>query len=1028
MDFTSRLLMTIDAVREQLFSLVKRNADDYYEAISAVDNHTIKMNDGSFISFFELRGFAASVNNKDMYDVSKRLERSLDGYLPNPGYAIQIVELSDEDLTRTFALESMQSSFDEMKNLGIDHRSLTSDYLDFICNLSVWKKKFIVVSSSKKVMSGVKVHSQTPSSEEVESLHLMSSIVSGDIKKSVDEQVVFMGARDAALFRKHSLFAKSVHNEFSREGVLLRHLDVSIAIRNQKQSIYGKACPSDWMPALGNVGLSKLSDFDIKPGQVKLEVPSLVEQVISVGGTEAGLPPEVLRFGDRFFTTVSMVIPQQDNDLKSYRHIISRIPKSLNYMCSFRMESAPFSTSEYSVEQFYTGISAIIPMSDNLHIRRARTELRTQHDNGLKTGVFLQVTFTLFAKDTESLLENRDLMNSVLSGWNRAQFRSVELNKTQGLFDSIPGASKKSHLKKVLENFADAIFQSPLFTQGALYDRGFLHMLTEDNQPFPLEEHSARNMNYNAYLCGLPGSGKSTLLSVLNLALLCKPKTNPELKGMFPLIMDVDFGKTSFGLKKMLRHISPKEKAHNFLLHEMTTDISSSINPHDLILGRVSPTVQQKDLIVRFMMVLVFGITKTNGAFVVNHPELEPMIKYLVDAVYSYRKEDETPRLYLSGEFRHADTISFMSRIGINVNPDYSYYALADEVMRLEPKLGIRHAMILRRYGVPRVTDYSEVLINNPEISSRFDSGVMSGGKTHLKFFLERIGYVINEFPCFSRATVVDLDMARLISLDINLVCGESDYRKAVFGSLCLMAFSNKVENTESSPDLLNDVKPQYHDALRKISKMNIVLPGALNIEEAHVLFALFDDLLISAQRKNRKAGWGMRSLSQDLMDPSDAFFSKCSSVYIASEQNGDGVEKRLDIMNCNREERKTIKTSIEARTFFLYIKTRKSSGGFDVPRIGVKLTAALSPGVLWFSNSEQVDQDFLSAIIEKIGFDAALNKVPVFFTGGTIRGYLDSKRVEDLSKEKGFGSVFELLVAEVVNGNSPSPELARLL
>jgi intracellular multiplication protein IcmB len=1031
MDVLSKLLMSVDAIKSQLFASAKKDADDYYEVVSPVDDYTLKMNDGSMLSFIELRGFSRILTDTEKRTVCQNIERSLDGFMPLSGYSIQIVDFSDPELTRVFAEESMKPSLDEMKAMGIDHPMLTTDYVDFIAKRSVWKKQFVIVYTSPLATKGERAIEKNFTEKEKKERLLKAQVSDHVMKSPANGQSAFLTDKDKQVFSAHRLFFGSIYQELTNEGALLRKMDIGPALRSQKQCLYGKACPPNWEPALSSVNVSKSADMHVKPGQIKVDTPNLVEQVISQGGTENDLPPDVLGFGNRLFTTLSMVIPQQDeNRLASYQYLLSRIPKEIGYLFSFRMTSNPFGDSDYLTEQVFTGMSTILPMSDNLLIRRARTEMKSQHDNGKKTGVFLEMTVTLFNENIETLQHNRNIVSKVLAGWNRAQFRVVEMDKTQGLFDSIPGASKKSHLKQVLESFASTLYQSPMFMSGVVYDGGYLHFFTEEGQPFPLEEHSPRNINYNVYICGTPGSGKSTLLTMLNLALLVKPKTNPKLKGEMPLMMDVDFGKTSFGFKETIRELVPDDKKHLFLLHEFTTGVESSVNPHDLPLGRTFPTMRHKEVLTRFILVLIAGVAKDReGRFEVKHDELEPMIKYLVDSVYAYRQEDASPFMFRVSQFKHKSTIEFMARLGIVPNVHYSYFALADEVMKKDPKNGVRHAILLRRYAVPRLTDYSTILMDNPELGARYEKGTMANGKNPKEFFVERLADVMTEFQCFSRVTRINLDIARMVSLDINNVCGESDYRKAIFGSLCLMMYMVKRENLEESPDLMDGVPEQYIPYLKRLDMINRVLPGTLNIEEAHVLFGLFNDIMVSAQRRNRKAGWGMRTLSQNLIDPTDEFFSMCSTVFVTSTENTEDeqINKRLRSMDASQAERRAISKDLVNRTAFMYVKT-KPDGGFNIKRLAIKLNMSISPGLLWISNSEQVDRDFKNAVIDALGKQEGLSKLSRFYQQGSVRGYLADGKMKALAESRGKDSVFTMLLDEISQLDRPSEELSHWL
>lgn len=1026
MEKLSKILMAIDAFKSQFSSKNKKHADDYYELVSAVSDRVLKMNDGGMVSVFQMKGFSRTLNNIEKRAVSKRIEKELYGYLIKPGFTMQIVELSDPELSPQLVQESMSESIDELKRMGIGHSMFTSDYVKYISERSIWKEQFMVVYTSPIAVRDMPRKNKTK--EKIEENADKELIMKEVLRENVTKQGVFLSDTEKDVYDLHKDFCNKLYSSLSINNAIIMPMLVEDALRLQKKSLYGNAVEPSWKPTLGAIHGER--DNHDGTGKIKFKEASLVEQIISVGGTEEDLPQEVVRFGERFFTTLSLTIPQDnDEDLENYLSLAGNFGRDVGYISSFRIETDPFSNSSYRIEKAYAGVSAIIPMTDNSIIIRSHNNLKESVNRKEKVGVYLEMTLTLFSKDLDKLIRTRNRSLNAIASWGGAQFRSVELDKTQGLFDTLPGFSKKSNLKQVLENFADAIYQSPLFAEGILYDSGYLHFFTETGQPFPVEEHSALNINFNSYFTGTSGSGKSTLLTLFNLALLAKPKLNPKLRGEYPVIFDVDFGKTSFGFKDTIRSLIGEKKKNMFLIHEMTTGIESAYNPHDLTFGRLKPTQRQKEVLTRFLLVLLCGVEENAGKFKVKNPEMESMISYMVDIVYDNCLEGNNPKLFQSAEFTHKSTLEYLKSIGITCNSDTSYYYLSDLVMEKDPKRGYAHAMLLRRYGYPRLSDYGSVLTERTEVADRFSQGTVTSGLSPKDYFIQRMAEVSNEYPCFTRVTKINVDFARMISIDIKNVCGESDYRKAVFGSMCLMMFLVKRENLEESPDLLSGVKSQYHDYIKRLSSLNIVLPASLNIEEAHVLFALFDKSMIENQRQNRKANWGIRALSQNLQDPSDDFFSLCSTVVIASEQTDDAAIKRMNTMNASQRERSIIQNDLNNRTIFLYVKTKPSPSGVNVSRIATPLKAHFSPGLIWASNSDQTDISFKNAVLEKLGTDVGFRRLSAFFTSGNVKGLLsDKKRLGKLAAQSGFTDNFAFLLSEIVKSEVPSKILRDYL
>lgn len=1027
MEVLNKLLMSIDAIKEQIHSSNKKHADDYYELVSPLNDSMFKMNDGSMVSFFRIQGFSRILSSQEKRKATKMIEGQLEAFLTKPGHTIQIVDISDPETTMDSVRESMQPSIDELKAIGIDHPLFGEDYIKFIADRSVWKQQYLALTSSPDTVKKTIAPKKFSDEEKVE-MERRDKILKNVLSVEILKQGIYLTEKEKWTVEHHNSFQKEVVSALTQAGSIVTPMMVGRVLQMQKKALYGGEASRGFKPVFHGMKVTQNQQNQLDK-KLRLSPPSLTEQIIQQGGSEKNMPSDCFMMGDRYFSTISMTIPQMEEGLKDYSFLASKIDKAIGYISSFRLMTEPFSESSYKVEKFYTTLSSILPGTDNTLIKRSREEMESQHKQRVKTYVAMQMSITLHSASLEDLQRNRRNVLNSISAWGLAQFRTVELDKMQGLFDTLPGMSKRSHLKQVFESFDEALFQSPLFADGQLFNRGYLHFFTDSGQPFPFEEHSRLSLNFNSYMCGTSGAGKSTLLTVTNLGLLAKPKINDRLKGELPIIFDVDFGKTSFGFKDTVRALVSEDKKHQFLMHEMTTEIDSALNPHDLPLGRSAPTMRHKEVLARFLLVLIGGAAKNDaGVMSVMAPGLEAMIKYMIDAVYDFRSEDNTPRMFESAKFKHKAVLGKLKEYGIEPNEHYSYYQLSDELMRKSKGKLTRYAAILRRYAMPTLGDYTTLLSQNKELSARFNQGQAGLGMTPLKLFTTKLAEVINEYPCFSQITRVPLDAARMISIDIKNVCGESITRKAVFGSLCMMAYLVKRENLEESADLLQGVDKLYHPYLNNLSRLNTQLPGSLNIEEAHVLFNLFNDSLISNKRQNRKANWGIKSLSQNLVDPSDEMFKICGSVFITSNQVGDDVDKRLKLMNMSAQERYIVNERLVSRRFFLYLQTRPTASGVQVDRVGVSLKALFPPFLIWASQNDQTDVAFKQDVLKRCGPKDGFEKLCLFYPGGSIKGYLQDDRFLELANERGEESVYTMLLNEVCDRDQPSNWLKSLL
>lgn len=1035
-DWLSRMLIAIDSAKIHWWHSNKHHIDDYYAALCSVNDTTLKLHDGTMLSFFRMRGYGAILSDQEKMIASKNLEDRLKGFFSKPGHQIQIIDVSDPELTRRKVKNSMQPSLDELTRIGLGNPLFTSDYLEHVIKNSVWKEQFIVVRTSASSIAG-EVYKGTETEEDKKIRLDKIRFIENVLETSDKHQGLFLSNEEKTTLEQHLSFCKTTFNAFTGIGALISSMNVSEGLVAQKESLYGQASPENWKPTLNGMDIASQAQTD-NTDTPRLKTPYLAGQVMTSGAREDNLPTDVIQLGDRYYSTFSLFMGQpgilgHDNGLepmKSYAGLLSLLPRDLPYITSMHLESEPFSTLAYKVDKVYVGMSAILPFTNNLQIRKARTAIERRHKERIEMSVHMTMTVSIHATSLDELQRYKRQMYAALSSWGGAQFRPVEMDKIQGVMATAPGVTDTPKLSRILESLSAAFYQSPIFMDGIAYDSGYLHFFTDQGRPFPIEEQSSKNINYNAYTCGDSGTGKSTLLTLFNLALLAKPKANPKLRGEIPLIFNVDFGKTSFGLTKMISKLVDEKKRLLFLCHEMTTDISSAYNVHDLPLGRNKPTMRHKAAIIRFLSVLLCGIDGTaESGFTIKNEDMVSMISFMVDEVYNMLDEKESPRHFDPSEFQHKDTLKALSQAGIEVSTEESYFSLADKLMAKDPKRNIWHAIILRRYAMPRLSDYSQVLSIKEEIASRYEKFKLSSGTSYKEFFMRRMTEALKEYPCFNRPTNINIDIARMISIDIRSVCGEDSHRKAIFGSLCLLMYLTKKENTEESEDLLKDVDPVYLPYLTRMNEINRFLPGVLNIEEAHVLIDLFEDVLNNAQRQNRKANWGLKTFSQRITDPSEVFFSLCSTIFITSDQASESFAPRFKEMRLSGAEQQVVKSGLSRNltSFMAYIKVNASKEG-EFSRIAIRLSAAVTSGLIWASNSNQLDIDFFDEVTKALGFDEAISRLQAFFPQGQIRKYYDTNWVKQQATEKGFDSVFSYFLHAITHSAKPDSDLVSVI
>lgn len=1037
-DWLTRALISIDAIKKHFRSSNKHHIDDYYSVVSAVDNLTLKMNDSSMVSFFKLRGYGAILSESEKLQCAKSIEDKLKNFFSRPGFQLQIVDISDPELTRRRVKRSMQDSIDELNNIGLGAKLFTTDYMEHIINKSVWKEQYLVVKTSIDSVQNTNFKKEE-TEQETNIRRDKERFVKELLEKEPRDQGVFLTPDEKDTLVEHVTFREAVESAFARAGSIISTLNCKKALIAQREAIYGEKSVENFTPNTTSLNITSLNQ-NIETANSVLAEPDLAGQILMSGATEEGLPPDVILMAGRYYKTQNMIMGQPgfvggDGDsmqvAKSYAHLISVIPTHIPYISSFSMESEPFDSIDYKIEKVYAGLSAILPFTDNLQIQGARKEIERRHKEKMELSVYFTVSITTSGKTLDELYRNSAIIDNAIAEWGDAKFRASELDKIQALMSSAPGATSSPKLTRVLESLSYALFQSPVFMDGISYDSGFLHFFSDLNMPFPLEEQSSKNINYNAYTCGDSGTGKSTLLTLFNLALLAKPKANQALKGEIPLIFNIDFGKTSFGLTRLIQKMAPESKKKYFLCHEMNANISSSYNVHDLPIGRETPTTRHKNAIVRFLSVLLLGIDgNSDKGFKIKYQEVSNMISLMVSEVYKMLSNNNSPRMFDDAEFKHHATLEAIKQSGINLGREISYYSIANKLMEKDPSKNVMHAIIVRRYAMPRLSDYNQLFALKGETFSRYKTATVPGLNTsYIDFLRRRITEVTSEYPCFNNETRINVDIARLISIDIKNVCGDNEHRKAIFGAMCLLMYLTKKENIEESIDLFDNVSEAYLPYLKRLSNINQYLPGVLNIEEAHVLMSLFEDVLNDAQRQNRKANWGLKTFSQRITDPSDVFFSLCSSIFITSNQSSEAFEPRFKEMGLSSAEKHIVRNELSKSltTFFAYIKVNTKRDG-DFNRIAIRLKAFVTSGLIWASNSNQTDINFFDEVIRRVGFDEAIYRLQEYFPEGQVRKYFEESHIKEAARELGHASVFDFFINEIERSPKPDAKFNRIL
>lgn len=1020
-DFLLKLLFSIDVVRERIRKKRKNSIEDYYEIAAPVDNYTFKTFDGSFITMFRLKGFRSLVNDKSKMTISKRLEEKLQAYFTQVGYGFQIVDVSNPELTKRKLREVMKPSLDELKATGLTADFMHDGYIDFLATKGVWKEQFLVVTTTPEVkLSGNAGKGNADA--------VLNTVLNEHFSSSSTQQTLLMTPVEKELKSLHDVFVKDVNDQFkspNSAGFLMEQVRAEKHLFYYKEALYGKTVPDNWKPNFDGIVISE-KNGETKDEEESLVLPPLYDQVISEGYSEEdtatkSLPANVGRIGSRFFTTLSVAFPQRNGDkMKSYESLSNSLPRDISYVVSQRAESEPFESSQYKKKKAYAMISGVLPLSENKRIKKSQGKLEELHKERQRLSIWMSMSITIFSDTVDGLLSDKTTVDNRLIAWGGVVTKSVEVDKLQGLMDTVPASNSRTTQVRVLENLGSFLYQSPLFMQARPYNNGYLQFVTDNGTFFSYEEQSSKNINYNAFFPGESGTGKSTLLTLLNYALIAKPKADRRFSGILPVIVTADVGRTSFGGNDTLQMMLPEKKKHLISSHAMTTDVKSAYNIHDLVLGKYSPTDEQTSVIAKFIAIMVCGINEHGG---LNNAEMLPMITRLVKELYVYYHPKNEPKMYDQARCPNNLKMQF-KKWGVEFDDSKSYFELSEDLMEKSKGKALSAVRFCRRYAVPVLEDYGMLFANNEGLTNKYKGQKLENGVSYYDYFNSRLEDAVVEFPCFNHPTVLNFDNARIISIDLKSVVGEDKRRKALFTSMCFAVYQVRTVSIETDPGLFQDIHPVFRTTLQKMSDSNYAIPSVFNVEEAHMFMEQFDSMLCDMERKNRKEGWGIRKFSQRITDPSDDLLSLCSTIFITSGESDSDENDTLtknpfkERLKVNDEVQNAIikGTQDNISKFVARIKTKEQV-------IAQPLSNFMPPTMLWSTTSSTVDTTFKKKIVTKIGLDKALEKLSLFVPSATISKIVESSDVREFAQEKGYEDAASMLEDIIVNSVVPTDD-----
>lgn len=394
---------------------------------------------------------------------------------------------------------------------------------------------------------------------------------------------------------------------------------------------------------------------------------------------------------------------------------------------------AIFSTANKRIKTAYDGIDAL---------------MKADHATFLTMRIFA-TTWIEPGEETILLEERRSRLIRSLNSWQSPTVTDTAPDPMRLLSETVAGlvAVPRTGLG-FLAPAAEAGFALPLHSEAPAEDEGETVFVTVDDKPFPVQAHSPLLDNWFTLVLAGPGSGKSVLMNSMNLDFAAFTAA-----ARLPFIGIIDVGESSTGLIDTLRAALPpsrKNEASFVTLRNEVNDRDSVLNPFDIGLGRRRPLQRERGFTKNFLKAMAG----------VDHPGIDALIDTVIDVLY-VRYSDGTvsshAKLYQPDQDRAIDAA--LDRFAIEAHDNLTWWHLADGFARRgEWDLAER----AQRHAMPIMVDVISVL-STPEMQRRHGDALCLQVRTQIES-------AINQFPCFSSATTLDIAAARVVAIDLKRV------------------------------------------------------------------------------------------------------------------------------------------------------------------------------------------------------------------------------------------------------------------
>ena len=927
--------MLVKAVEDVLRFAVggmNTSVDQVVEIDTYVNDTMLLSKDGHLCSFIDVRGAMVEDNDYSSYaKTTDQLAVGLGGFFKENFHKMHVVFRRDGEQSKAEVERSIRLPREKAKGLGFNGIDEIFDDISLaMSGMVVTESVYIALWTTSGAIS--------KSERESDQIDIQDSLKDCPVAEMSQSLI----STNSTLITMHQAYVEKVVSA-------LRGVGVAAFVLNRDKGLYKVSSMFNPHLPCGYEFMYPDREYYARPprvikgGDVSSFMPeSLSEQILVDDSIEIDLEDDIVRVGDRLFSTFEVKTPPRG--LVLFNDFADDVKSSVPYQMSFWLDSGVSSAF------FWKKIFASFPFPNkNKRIKKSIDAVSLLKEIKIPD-VEYKISVTTWSDDYSTLMKNKSYLKNEVAAWGNSGVRNYRGCPLDALVSSTGGMNSRTFGATVYAPIVGVCPQLPFNRRFRLWDSGFINFTTKGNTLYPFSVKSSMQDYWNIGLCATMGSGKSVMLQQIALSALFGNVGNSEM----PMIGYLDNGFSAKNMVEMLREMSPSKFRHLYLHVTMRNTPEFAFNVLTTPIGLRKPDVTQMSQIVSLFVALCTPAGSEASS------DLYPLISQLVRDAFLDVSDDRSAKMYAVNRNERVD------KIVATLSEEFkraSYYEIEDELFR---RNRLTDCQYIHRYAVPTLGDVISQLNRSQSVRDSYSGVTISGGQPICEYVRRMLTAAIDRYPIIATETKIDVDSAKFIVIDLNAVAKggspEMDKEAEVFYTVARYIVSRPMFVDESlleeTPSLYREY---YEDLIPKIKS----IPKLLCYDEFHRIKseALLNQLE-TEKREGRKWALVIVLASQQLKE-FRRFSDLLSTVFVLSKSVGKPNDMKevfgLNHTSFNFLMNECNGPSSNGVNFVCNIKTKM--GSFSLP-----LNSKISPSLYWMTSSDSSDKAVSSILISKIG------------------------------------------------------------